>query len=991
MHTKTHIVKRIAGALALCGAMILPAQADYYFTAITNAATGASVTSTLTPDGTKVATLSIVTNISTKVATEVASTNDALLADSSGEVYKKYYVPVPDTDSFYQSSVTNGWWDAVAYGNGTFVAASNGSYLRWSEDGDTWEYCSAAEGETETLGNNFASVIYAKDLFVAGCRNISGQMKGIWYSEDGKRWHQATLQDQHGSVTNEAACFSIAYGNGTFVSVVWPVSSAGDSLFTSTDGKTWTARAAATDSSDQTVAFANGVFVNTKENYTATSGDGNSWTGHYFSGCHARTVAYHDKFYSYGWAEPDIKTSTNGVDWVSLPYPTTIDNPYALAVADDKLWLSGFKSLPSPQIEKDYLYVLNEDGTGWELKSDNAPFTLSSDATTPMATGSDKVVVAAYKGLWFSGTKDVLATTSLLSKDDGARADAVAPAFSPAKAYEQNDFVMKDGALYQCTNAVADAGEWTGAANWKPCDVANTFVPVAGGEIEDSLNIWNDLSVGASLTVGSRKAGSTVGANSVAEGADTTASGDASHAEGAGTTAQNTDEHAQGRFNASHSASGTFGDAGNTLSSIGFGTADNARRNAVETMQDGKTFIYGLGGYDGTNPTNSPVYDLVTSIEMKADSATVASNLVAKADAVKSVMAGSPWIMTNATTTVVLDQYTHEDDVDRWTNNDGTYWIEGMSFSGMYAWMSCFDSVFSLGDPNDLTMYIGNGWGAYRVSAEPIHFIDYPVVYKDEMDAYVASTLVSKADTYKGTTPWTMSNASTTNILSIFEVESDTTVRWSSVDGSAWLRRTYRPSLGKWGWTSSVAGTSQMGSEEDPVYFTMGGWTFMRANTKNGYPVVYRDLLDFKAEAYKDASAWTLTNATTTVVLDKYQKITGVDRWSNDDGSYWLERYDTDTEGWSDWSSNVNEAWPNAPTTTLDLTFGEGWGAYRHSTFTGYPVIYEDTLTNYVSRASLDALINTLDIERMTNVTEIANVMQNFKDALTDLKNGAGN
>ena len=34
----------------------------------------------------------------------------------------------------------------------------------------------------------------------------------------------------------------------------------------------------------------------------------------------------------------------------------------------------------------------------------------------------------------------------------------------------------------------------------------------------------------------------------------------------------------------------------------------------METMQDGKTYIYGLGGYDGTNPTGAGVQDLATAI-----------------------------------------------------------------------------------------------------------------------------------------------------------------------------------------------------------------------------------------------------------------------------------------------------------------------------------------------------------------------------------------
>ena len=174
--------------------------------------------------------------------------------------------------------------------------------------------------------------------------------------------------------------------------------------------------------------------------------------------------------------------------------------------------------------------------------------------------------------------------------------------------------------------------------------------------------------VTTAVDIGSREANTTVGAYSVAEGSNSTASGNYSHAEGArniasgecshaegnsstasgfgahaegsgtasgfdahaegsgvatgtdshaegnNTLAQNVSEHAQGQYNASHKASNTFGDAGNTLSSIGFGTVYNPGKNAVETMQDGKTFVYGLGGYDGTNPTGTGVKDLATAI-----------------------------------------------------------------------------------------------------------------------------------------------------------------------------------------------------------------------------------------------------------------------------------------------------------------------------------------------------------------------------------------
>lgn len=61
----------------------------------------------------------------------------------------------------------------------------------------------------------------------------------------------------------------------------------------------------------------------------------------------------------------------------------------------------------------------------------------------------------------------------------------------------------------------------------------------------------------------------------------------ASHTEGIKNTTQNRAEHASGQYNKSNKATDTFGDAGNTLFSVGCGTSDADRKNAFEVMQDG--------------------------------------------------------------------------------------------------------------------------------------------------------------------------------------------------------------------------------------------------------------------------------------------------------------------------------------------------------------------------------------------------------------------
>ena len=91
-----------------------------------------------------------------------------------------------------------------------------------------------------------------------------------------------------------------------------------------------------------------------------------------------------------------------------------------------------------------------------------------------------------------------------------------------------------------------------------------------------------------------------------AEGQGTTAQGDCAHAEGMDTIAQNQSEHAEGQYNKSNKTSTTFGNAGNTIHSIGIGTGagsleEQDRKNAIEVMQNGDVYVFGIGEYNGKN------------------------------------------------------------------------------------------------------------------------------------------------------------------------------------------------------------------------------------------------------------------------------------------------------------------------------------------------------------------------------------------------------
>ena len=77
------------------------------------------------------------------------------------------------------------------------------------------------------------------------------------------------------------------------------------------------------------------------------------------------------------------------------------------------------------------------------------------------------------------------------------------------------------------------------------------------------------------------------GQQSHAEGSWTNAVGATSHAEGTFTIANNTSEHASGEYNVSNTGAST---SAQTLFSVGNGTADNARHNALEIRKNGDIY-----------------------------------------------------------------------------------------------------------------------------------------------------------------------------------------------------------------------------------------------------------------------------------------------------------------------------------------------------------------------------------------------------------------
>jgi hypothetical protein len=103
--------------------------------------------------------------------------------------------------------------NAVAFGNGVFVAVGNNSTVATSVDGTSWTVSTAG------AYGDLARVRFLNGEFVA----VGSSDKILW-SADGAAWAAGTLPS--------AGSWDVAYGNGTYVV-------AGSTIFVSTNGVTW--------------------------------------------------------------------------------------------------------------------------------------------------------------------------------------------------------------------------------------------------------------------------------------------------------------------------------------------------------------------------------------------------------------------------------------------------------------------------------------------------------------------------------------------------------------------------------------------------------------------------------------------------------------------------------------------------------------------------------------------------------------------------------
>ena len=210
----------------------------------------------------------------------------------------------------------------------------------------------------------------------------------------------------------------------------------------------------------------------------------------------------------------------------------------------------------------------------------------------------------------------------------------------------QNTGYQRDGYFYTWEYAIQNKG--TIESYGSHAEGSYTMVYKDSGHAEGKLSISKGK---ISHAEGYRTIAG--GKYSHSEGINTTASGESSHAEGSNTTASGKDSHASGlatlASNQSEFACGQYNKANtNQIFSVGIGTADNARKNAIYITTDGSisgdvqltnggtsmTGLKILGGIQATNGMIAPTYLNSSDERLKKDIETISENDI---DKVKNV------------------------------------------------------------------------------------------------------------------------------------------------------------------------------------------------------------------------------------------------------------------------------------------------------------------------------------------------------------------
>ncbi len=239
-------------------------------------------------------------------------------------------------------------WNAIAYGNGKYVAVGNGGYSTTSTDGINWTT------PTEIIANdksNWSDIVFANGKFFA-----VGYNAYVYASSDGISWIKMGYVDQY---KWDYRC--IAYGQGKFVV-------GGNSVLAySEDCKTWTRCKSNKTMVWRSINFVNGKFIGVGDN-VGLSDDGITWNVLTDSGHAGQSIAYGNGRYVLVYQEY-CAVSKDGTNWSNFIELAATNSSYASVIFEKGLFIAignyGIVTSIDGETWSKAIQIEKEDGSGY--------------------------------------------------------------------------------------------------------------------------------------------------------------------------------------------------------------------------------------------------------------------------------------------------------------------------------------------------------------------------------------------------------------------------------------------------------------------------------------------------------------------------------------------------------------------------------------------------------------------------------------------------
>jgi len=202
----------------------------------------------------------------------------------------------------------------ILHGNDKYVISGEHGYIGTSSDSRTWNY------QWSQKAKNFTSIEYGNDVFVAMANSRGASDSGtIIVSADAENW-------QAGNWDSNLKNYSMTFGNGLFA--IASSTNEFDSIYTSTDGITWSGAAHLT-TWGRRLFFVNGNFVlSTNKSEIWVSQDAQTWNKF--------TMPTADPFWSLAYFKGQYLASVSRS--MPKPSPNTPEPNYIYTSPDLENW-----------------------------------------------------------------------------------------------------------------------------------------------------------------------------------------------------------------------------------------------------------------------------------------------------------------------------------------------------------------------------------------------------------------------------------------------------------------------------------------------------------------------------------------------------------------------------------------------------------------------------------------------------------------------------